>query len=177
MRKLMNKRGRGGFTLLELMIVVGIIGVLTAISVVKFIQLIDKAKEAATKANLGALRVAVTIYFADTKGIWPQKLSTETFKIGEEVFPPFIPTYINRIPSALLQRSNPHPHIPEYEKHIEYVNTGIYGEISADQITDYGGWIYSSTAGDIRVNCNHKDSNAFNNPNSEIYYSNYGHEF
>ncbi len=66
----MNKNGRGGFTLLELMIVVGIIGVLAAISMVKFMQLIDKAKEAATKANLGALRASIAIYFADTRGMW-----------------------------------------------------------------------------------------------------------
>lgn len=177
MRKSMNKKGREGFTLLELMIVVGIIGVLAAISMVKFVQLIDKAKEAATKANLGALRSSIVIYFADTRGMWPKKLNTETFATGGEIFPAFIPTYIKEIPNAVLQRSNPHPHTPEYEKNIEYVETEIYGKISQTQISDKGGWIYSSTGGDVRINCNHKDSNSFNNPNSMIYYSNYGHEF
>ncbi|MFH1562720.1 MAG: type II secretion system protein [Nitrospirota bacterium] len=173
----MNKKGKGGFTLLELMIVVGIIGVLAAISVVKFVQLIDKAKEAATKSNLGALRSSVVIYFADTRGIWPRKLNTETFTIGEETFPAFIPIYIKKIPKATLQRPNPHPHTPEYEEHVEYVATEIYGEISQNQINDSAGWIYSSTGGDVRINCNHRDSNAFNNQNSTVYYSNYGHEF
>jgi len=161
-----------GFTLLELMIVVGIIGVLAAISVVKFIQLIDKAREAATKANLGALRASVSIYFADTKGIWPAKLTTERWTYSGESFPPFIPTYIRKIPQATLQRSNPHAN----EDNIEYVATEIYGQIAPAQITDKGGWIYSSTGGDIRVNCNHRDSTSFNQSNSTIYYSNYGHD-
>ncbi|MDI6736563.1 MAG: type II secretion system protein [bacterium] len=173
----MNKKGKEGFTLLELMIVVGIIGVLAAISIVKFMQLIDKAKEAATKANLGALRASITIYFADTRGMWPRTLDTQTYGTGGEILPAFIPVYIRKIPKATLQRSNPHPHTPEYEEHVEYVATGIYGEIAQNQITDYGGWIYSSNGGDVRVNCNHRDSNSFNNPYSMVYYSNYAHEF
>lgn len=172
----MNSKGRGGFTLLELMIVVGIIGVLAAICVVKFIQLIDKAREAATKANLSALRAAISIYFADTKGVWPKELTTSRWNNSEEVFPAFIPTYIQKIPRATLQRSNPHPHIPAYEEHIEYAPTEVYGEITQNQINDKGGWIYSPDSGDIRVNCNHRDSTVFNNPNSTIYYSNYGYE-
>lgn len=140
----MNKKGRGGFTLLELLIVIGIIGVLAAVSVVKFIQLIDKAREAATKANLGALRASVSIYFADTKGIWPRQLNIETWTHSDETFPAFIPTYIKKIPRATLQRPNPHPHTQDYEEHIEYVATEIYSQIAPNQITDRGGWIYAS---------------------------------
>jgi len=173
---LMSKKGNRGFTLLELMIVVGIIGVLAAISVVKFVQLIDKAREAATKANLGALRSAISIYFADNKGIWPRELTDKPWTNGGESFPAFIPIYMKKIPKATLQRSNPHPHTPDYEEHIEYVPTEVYGEIAAGQITDFGGWIYSSNGGDIRVNCNHRDSSSVNYPASTIYYSNYGHE-
>jgi len=168
----MNRKRERGFTLLELIIVVGIIGVLAAISIVKFVQLIDKAREAATKANLGALRASVSIYFADNKGIWPAQLTTEKWIHSGEPFPAFIPTYMRRIPKATLQRSNPHAN----EDNIEYVTTHIYGEIAPEQITDKGGWIYSSTGGDIRVNCTHRDSTSFNQPNSTIYYSNYGHD-
>lgn len=168
----MDKKRKDGFTLLELIIVVGIVGVLAAISVVKFVQLIDKAREAATKANLGTLRIAIAIYFADTKGIWPRELTTNTWSNGDEFFPAFIPTYIQRIPKATLQRSIKHANKDD----IEYVTTEVYGQITQEQITDKGGWIYSSNTGDLRVNCNHKDSTSFNEPNSTIYYSNYGHE-
>ncbi|MEW6096101.1 MAG: type II secretion system protein [bacterium] len=172
----MSKKGSKGFTLLELMIVVGIIGVLAAICVVKFVQLIDKAREAATKANLGAIRVAVSIYFADNKGVWPRELNTAGWTNSDEHFPAFIPTYIQKIPRATLQKPNPHPHTKECEENIVYVPTEMYGRITEDQITDLGGWIYSSNGGDVRVNCNHRDSTAFTQPNSTIYYSNYGHE-
>lgn len=168
----MNKKGKEGFTLLELIIVVGIIGVLTAICVVKFVQLIDKAREAAAKANLGALRASVSIYFADTRGMWPRRLDTEKWSNSGEEFPAFLPTYIRKIPKATLQKSNPHAN----EETVEIVATGVYGKITPDQITDEGGWIYSSTSGDVRINCNHHDSTVSINPNSTIYYSNYGQE-
>ncbi|MEW6620160.1 MAG: prepilin-type N-terminal cleavage/methylation domain-containing protein [bacterium] len=172
----MKKNNKGGFTLLELMIVVGIIGVLAAISVVKFMQLIDKAREAAAKANLGALRASIVIYFADTRGMWPRLLNTEKWDNGGETYPPFVPDYIQKIPRATLQRSNPHPHTEETETHIHYVPTNLYDEIAQGQINDIGGWIYSSNSGDVRINCTHQDTNAFNNLSSTIYYSNYGHE-
>lgn len=171
----MSKKGSKGFTLLELIIVVGIIGVLAAISATKLAQLIDKAREAATKANLGALRASISIYFADNKGMWPRKLDSEKWISGGETFAAFIPTYIQKIPRATLQRSNPHSR--ENENKIVYVATEeIYGKITPEQITDEGGWIYSSNGGEIRVNCNHRDSTALTDSNSTIYYSNYGHE-
>ncbi|MDP2867079.1 MAG: prepilin-type N-terminal cleavage/methylation domain-containing protein [Elusimicrobiota bacterium] len=66
-----RKRLRGGFTLIELMIVVAIIGILAAIAVPKFADLISKSREGATKANLASVRSAIKIYYADAEGIYP----------------------------------------------------------------------------------------------------------
>src|SRR5882672_7951405 len=60
-----------GFTLIELMIVVAIIGILAAIAIPKFSQLITKGNEANTKGNLGAIRSALSIYYGDTEGSYP----------------------------------------------------------------------------------------------------------
>ena len=57
-----------GFTLIELMIVVAIIGILAAIAIPKFAELIRKSQEGATKGSLGALRSALNIYYADMEG-------------------------------------------------------------------------------------------------------------
>jgi prepilin-type N-terminal cleavage/methylation domain-containing protein len=60
-----------GFTLIELMLVVAIVGLLVAIALPKFSNLIDKSREAAAKGNIGALRSALSIYYADNEGIYP----------------------------------------------------------------------------------------------------------
>ena len=67
---------RKGFTLIELMIVVAIIGILAAIAIPRFAQMLEKSREGATKGNLAAMRSAVTIYYSEKEGTWPQDLST-----------------------------------------------------------------------------------------------------
>src|SRR5436853_5565234 len=67
----MNIKTKRGFTLIELMIVVAIIGILAAIAIPKFSQLITKGNEANTKGNLGAIRSALSIYYGDTEGYYP----------------------------------------------------------------------------------------------------------
>jgi len=58
-------RNQKGFTLVELVIVIVILGILAAIAVPKFVNLGGKAKEAAAEANIGALRAAATLYYAE----------------------------------------------------------------------------------------------------------------
>lgn len=53
-----------GFTLIELMIVVAIIGVLAAIAIPNFILYQCKAKQSEAKYNLGAVRTTEEAYFA-----------------------------------------------------------------------------------------------------------------
>lgn len=64
-----------GFTLIELMIVVAIIGILAAIAIPRFADLIRKSKEGATKGNLGALRSALSIYYGENEGLYPSSLA------------------------------------------------------------------------------------------------------
>jgi len=54
-----------GFTLIELMIVVAIIGVLAAIAIPQYTNFRLKAKTAEAKSNLGAIRLGEEAYFTE----------------------------------------------------------------------------------------------------------------
>ena len=71
-RGLMKKAG--GFTLLELMIVIAIIGILATIAQPAFKNAGVKAREAALKENLFNLRSVIDQYYADN-GKYPDALS------------------------------------------------------------------------------------------------------
>ena len=54
-----------GFTLVELMIVVAIIGILSTIAIPEYVKMTSKAKQSEAKANLGAIFVVQVAYFAE----------------------------------------------------------------------------------------------------------------
>jgi prepilin-type N-terminal cleavage/methylation domain-containing protein len=73
-------RRQQGFTLIELMIVSTIISVLVMIAIPKFAGLIRKSKEAALKGHLGSARSALTIYYAEAEGYYPNVASVAQIK-------------------------------------------------------------------------------------------------
>jgi len=66
-------RRRAGFTLLELMIVIGIIAILAGIAVGNYRRSVQHAREAALKADLQTLRQAIEQYTLDKQAA-PQSL-------------------------------------------------------------------------------------------------------
>jgi len=62
MRKMMQSKG---FTLIELMIVVAIIGILAAIAIPNYLNYQMKAKTSEAKSNIGAIRTSEEAYVAE----------------------------------------------------------------------------------------------------------------
>jgi type IV pilus assembly protein PilA len=58
-------RGQKGFTLIELMIVVAIIGILAAIAIPNFLKYQAKSRQSEAKTNLGAIFVAESAFFGE----------------------------------------------------------------------------------------------------------------
>ncbi len=62
------RRSEFGFTLIELMIVVVIIGILAAIAIPNFIAMQNRAKEGSTKANMHTFQLAAEDYCVFNNG-------------------------------------------------------------------------------------------------------------
>jgi type IV pilus assembly protein PilA len=58
-------KGKKGFTLIELMIVVAIIGILAAIAIPNFLKFQAKSKQSEAKSNLGAIFTGELAYFGE----------------------------------------------------------------------------------------------------------------
>ena len=83
------KRNQKGFTLVELVVVIAILGILAAIAVPRFIASLEEARSTADEANMRVLQTAVDLFYAETEGYPADYAALEGA---------LVPTYIDEIP-------------------------------------------------------------------------------
>lgn len=134
-------RIKRGFTLIELMLVVAIIGLLSAIALPKFSNMVIRAKEAAVKGKVGALRSAISIYYADNEGRYPNiPMSLPLLAL--------VPKYIDDVPKISIPTIPTHPSA-----------NAIYGAFPMDSLFPFNiGYFYNQGTGQLNINCTHTDS-------------------
>ncbi len=134
------RRGQSGFTLVELLIVVIILGILAAVVIPQFNTAAAESKEAALASNLATIRQAIELYKVQHNDAFPDanivtKLTTQTDVTGAAgtKYGPYIR---NAFPANPISGSN------------AVVTGATIGSAPADQT---GGWRYATGTGEFRA--------------------------
>jgi general secretion pathway protein G len=122
----MKYRRHQGFTLLEVMVVVAILGILAALVVPKIISRPDDARVIAAKQDIAGLMQALKLYRLDTQH-YP---STEQGLQALVERPAGSPAATNWKTGGYLERLQQDPWGNPYR----YLNPGIYGEIDISSL-------------------------------------------
>lgn len=131
-----RKDAAAGFTLIELTLVIMVITVLAVIAIPHFGEALRTSNDGSTRANLGAIRKALSVYYSELDGQYPNSITNLTSNAR----------HLKRVPAARLA--------PTHQD-----SAGVAFGAAAN---DGGGWLYNNTAGSanygfVMVNCSHTD--------------------
>jgi Tfp pilus assembly protein PilE len=131
------KKLRHGFTFPELAAIIFVLGLLAAIAVPKFYDLMGRSFEGSTKGSLSSVRSAIQVYYGDNGGKFP----TDTLKCLL-----LNARYLAQMPLAKTKNTG-----HDVSSHV------------AVALLDGPGWLYFNdpasvaTWGNFGVNCTHED--------------------
>jgi len=131
----MRKRGNRGFTLIELVIIIAVLGILAAVAIPKYANITSESKEAAARGALGGLRSGITIYYANqavTTGTasWPTVSQLST-------------------PGIVMEQSLP---ANPYQHPDSAADSMVTGVTKGTAVGSRGGWAYNAVTGEVWPN-------------------------
>jgi MSHA pilin protein MshA len=130
-----NFRNQKGFTLIELVIIIVILGILAAVAIPKYQDISSEAREAAARSALGGLRSGIAIWYAN------QAVTT-----GTATWPPLDSL---RAVGAVMEQSIP---ANPYQNPNNAPDSIVTGLTKGAIVGTRGGWAYNATTGEIWLN-------------------------
>lgn len=134
MRRFLNSNA--GFTLIELVIIIVVLGILAAVAIPKYQDITAEAKESACRGSLANLRSGITIYYANT-----------AVKTGTASFPPI--DSLSNEGTVMLHGIPENPYQASANAPDSILVTS---SAKGTTIGTRGGWVYNATTGEIWPN-------------------------
>lgn len=160
-----------GFSLVELVIVVMIIGIIAAIAVPRISQAANTAPEKALRGNLRTLRTVIDLYAAEHVGAYPGYHKIDGKQKGDGDEEDFYAQLLECSTETGVTGSCTPPRVfGPYLREIPRLNVGKNAEEKADEVKfktevplqehegDHTGWIYNPENGEIIANTKDVDS-------------------
>lgn len=132
----MSRREKG-FTLIELVIIIVVLGILASVAIPKYKSIVAESKEAAAKGALGSLRSGISIYYAN-----------EAVTTGTAAWPPIDSMSAVGVVMEHALPSNP------YQLSTNAPDSIVTGVTKGTIVGTRGGWAYKESTGEIWPNTN-----------------------
>ncbi|MBU0983167.1 MAG: prepilin-type N-terminal cleavage/methylation domain-containing protein [candidate division Zixibacteria bacterium] len=128
-------RGNAGFTLIEIVIIIVVLGILAAVAIPKYQDITGEAREASCRASLGGLRSGITIFYANQA----VTTGTATWPLLAELQTPGV---------VMAQGLPPNP----YATSADSAAIVVAGATKGVPVASAAGWAYLPATGEIWAN-------------------------